>query len=89
MGPPGVRAQAAAGSDVGYPSRAPCASCAASLRSRANPRKVRGPYPEDLAGSPGGGSVRPVSPGYLNSERRWDHLVAVWLTMTAGPGRWA
>ena len=46
----------------------PCASCAASLRSRANPGKVRGPYPEDLAGSPGGGSVRPVSPGYLGQR---------------------
>ena len=56
-------------SDVGYPSRTPCASRAASLRSRATPGKVKGvPTRRTLAGSPGSGSVRPVSPGYLKQR---------------------
>ena len=68
-GPPGVRAQAAAGSDVGYPSRTPCAYRAASLRSRATPGKVKGvPTRRTLAGSPEGGIVRPVTSGYLKQR---------------------
>ena len=67
-GPPGVRAQAATGSDVGYPSRAPCASCAASLRSWATPRKVRGSLPGGHGRVPRGRLSAPRLPGVLKQR---------------------
>jgi hypothetical protein len=69
MGPPGVCAQAAP-PDPMWDTRAvtPCASCAASLHSRANPRKVRGSLPGGLGRVPRGRLSAPRLPGVLKQR---------------------
>ena len=61
----------------GMPDRTPYAYRAASLRSRATPGKVKGvPTRRTLAGSPEGGLVRPVTPGYLKQR---EALESFWV----------